>query len=223
MQLSSPKNLPKLDRPREKLIRVGAPSLTDLELVQVILGSGVKGMHVAQIAAEVIKVINSRGQLDLNANQLMRVKGLSIAKVTAILAAIEFAKRYQATSEFIIDDPEKVIPLVSEYAFARQEHLVCITLDGARRVIARRLITVGTLNNTLIHPREVFADAIVDRAASIILVHNHPSGICEPSEDDIKVTNVIKTAGNILGIELVDHLIITKQNRWCSIYKNFYN
>lgn len=221
MKLSSPKNLPKLDRPREKLIRLSPSSLTDLELIQVIIGSGVRGSHVAQIAVEVMKVINARGQLELSINQLIQIKGLSIAKASTILAAIEFAKRYQSTGEFIIDDPEKIIPLVAEYSYAKQEHLICITLDGAHRVIAKRLITVGTLSNTLIHPREVFADAIVDRAAAIILVHNHPSGICEPSEDDIQVTKKIHEAGNILGIELWDHLIITKQNGWYSMSRNF--
>lgn len=221
MQLSSPKNLPKLDRPREKLIRLSPSTLTDLELMQIIIGSGVKGHHVAEIAAEVIKVINSRGQLELSISQLLAIKGLSEAKASTILAAIEFAKRYQAVGEFIIDDPEKVIPLVSEYAFARQEHLICITLDGAYRIIAKRLVTVGTLSNTLIHPREIFADAIVDRAAAIILVHNHPSGICEPSEDDLNVTKTIREAGNILGIEVWDHLIITKQNGWYSMRRSF--
>lgn len=221
MQLSSPKNLPKLDRPREKLIRLSPATLTDIELMQVVIGSGVKDHHVAEIAAEVIKTINSRGQLELSINQLLQIKGLSEAKATAILASIEFAKRYHATGEFVVDDPEKVIPLVAEYSYARQEHLISITLDGAHRVIAKRLVTVGTLNNTLIHPREVFADAIADRAAAIILIHNHPSGICEPSEDDIKVTRSIREAGNILGIELWDHLIITKQNGWYSMSRNF--
>ena len=112
----------------------------------------------------------------------------------------------------IIDSPEKAVELLADIRDKKQEYFVCLTLDGANRLIAKRVVTIGTLTASLVHPREVFADAIADRAASIIVAHNHPSGSLEASQADKEVTNRLRQAGQLLGISLVDHIIITKDH-----------
>jgi DNA repair protein RadC len=109
-----------------------------------------------------------------------------------------------------ITKPEDILPLIAEYRQKRQEHFICLTLNGAGEVLGNRVITVGLLNHSLVHPREVFAEAITDRAASIICVHNHPSGSLEPSSQDIAITNQLREAGSLIGIQLIDHIIVTK-------------
>lgn len=217
MQLASPKLLPRLDRPREKLIHGGAARLTDLELLQLIIGSGVKGHSVTDIAGQVLDRIKSSGYLYTSIHSLVGIKGLSSAKMAAILAAMEFAHRYHLNEQIVLDTPAKVLPLVTDIAGAKQENLVLITIDGAFRLLNKRLVSLGTLTNTLVHPREVFADAVADRAACVILVHNHPSNICIPSGEDKSVTKAMCEAGKLLGIPVYDHIIITKNNGWYSM------
>lgn len=225
MQLSSPKKLHKLDRPREKLIKLGADALTEHELLQVIIGSGSKEKHVGLLAEEVLQILHQENSLgskhaftsDIQA--LLQVKGLSVAKASAVMAALEFGFRFSSNKKTIIEI-EEVLSLVWEYSRYRQEHLISLSLDGANRLIAKRVVTVGTLSQTLIHPREVFSDPIADRAAGIILAHNHPSGEVEPSKDDIKVTSTLLKAAKILGIRLIDHIIFDADSRYYSFSEN---
>ena len=202
----------KLDRPREKLQAKGASALSDFELLQALIGSGNAQADVSKIARETLKIIKANGT-NVTYDQLQHVTGMGAAKVTEILAALELSKRYLLTSDQpIIDSPEKAVEQLADIRDKKQEYFVCLTLDGANRLIAKRIITIGTLTSSLVHPREVFADAITDRAASIIVAHNHPSGSTEISEDDRVVTVRLEEAGTMLGISVKYHLIVTKKN-----------
>lgn len=200
------------DRPREKLQIKGASALSDFELLQALIGSGNKQADVYKIARETLKLIKASGA-EVSYDELAKVTGLGLAKITEILAALELSKRYLLkTDQPIIDSPEKAVEQLSDIRDKKQEYFVCLTLDGANRLIAKRIITIGTLTSSLVHPREVFADAITDRAASIIVAHNHPSGNLEASDADIQVTERLQQAAELLGISLADHIIITSND-----------
>ena len=199
-----------LDRPREKLARYGTARLSDLELLMAIIGSGNARADVGKIARQVLKLLRAKGG-ELSYDDLRGVVGLGEAKIPVILASLELARRYLLDSDqSIIDSPEKAVELLADIRDKKQEYFVCLTLDGANRLIAKRVVTIGTLTASLVHPREVFADAIADRAASIIVAHNHPSGSLEASQADKDVTNRLAEAGKLLGITLNDHIIVTK-------------
>lgn len=203
---------PKIDRPREKLARYGTARLSDLELLMAIIGSGNARADVGKIAREVLKIVRQKGG-DVSYDDLRGVVGLGEAKIPVILASLELARRYLLDSDQpIIDSPEKAVELLTDIRDKKQEYFVCLTLDGANRLIAKRVVTIGTLTASLVHPREVFADAIADRAASIIVAHNHPSGSLRPSQVDITTTERLKYVGELLGVPLVYHLLITKQS-----------
>ncbi len=210
MSISKISDISKLDRPREKLQSKGSAALSDFELLQALIGSGNAQADVTTIAKATLKLVWKYGA-DVTYEQLQTVVGLGSAKITEILAAIELSKRYLISSDQpIIDSPEKAVEQLLDIRNKKQEYFVCLTLDGANRLIAKRTITIGTLTASLVHPREVFADAITDRAASIIVAHNHPSGSLQPSDADIEVTKRLKVSANLLGVELVDHIIVTK-------------
>lgn len=200
------------DRPREKLQAKGPEALSDFELLQALIGSGNAQADVSQIARETLKLFKLKGA-SINYEDLKKVSGLGPARITEILSALELSKRYLIDSEQpIIDSPERAVEQLSDIRDKKQEHFVVMTLDGANRLIAKRIVTIGTLNSSLVHPREVFADAITDRAASIIVAHNHPSGSPEPSQADIDLTNRLKEAGKLIGINVLDHILVTKNN-----------
>ena len=200
---------PKDLRPREKLQRRGAASLSDYELVMAIIGSGNAVADVTQISREVLKVIRARGN-DLQYDDLIKVKALGPAKATQLMASFElWRRRLVAPDQPIIDNISDVVEQLADIRGKKQEHFVCLSLDGANRLINRRIVTVGILNASLVHPREVFADVITDRAAGIIVAHNHPSGTIEPSPEDIQTTKRLKQAAELLGIGFYDHIIVT--------------
>lgn len=200
------------DRPREKLKAKGAAALSDFELLQALIGSGNKQADVATIARRTKKLLQQHGP-DITYEQLQEVTGLGAAKITELLASLELSKRYLIDEEKpIIDSPEKAAEQLNDIRNKKQEHFVVITLDGANRLINKRTITIGTLTASLVHPREVFADAITDRAASIIVGHNHPSGNLQPSKADKEITTRLKEVGELLGIHIIDHLIINKSS-----------
>ena len=202
----------KLDRPREKLLTKGAAALSEFELLQAIIGSGNKQANVSQIAKSIHKLLAQFGH-DIPPTELRRVTGLGSAKISELLAAFELSKRHLIVGEQpIIDSPEKAVEQLADIRDKKQEHFVCLTLDGANRLIAKRIITIGTLTSSLVHPREVFADAITDRAAGIIEAHNHPSRSLDPSKADLEVTTRIRESATLLGITMLDHIILTKIN-----------
>ncbi|HEX4662656.1 MAG TPA: DNA repair protein RadC [Candidatus Saccharimonadales bacterium] len=209
-------DLHKNDRPREKLQIKGPKSLSDFELLQALIGSGNKQADVSQIAKKALDLIRAH-RAEVSYEQLDQISGLGPAKITEILAALELSKRYLLSHEQpIINCTEAAVAQLTDIRNKKQEYFVALTLDGASRLIAKRTITIGTLNKSLVHPREVFADAITDRAAHIIVAHNHPSGGLAPSKADRDVTMRLVATGKILGINLIDHIVVTKAG-WKSI------
>jgi DNA repair protein RadC len=165
---------------------------------------------VTKIARDVRKLLAEKGSV-LTYEDLLGVKSLGPAKATQIMAGFELWRRqFEVSERPIIDSPEKAVAQLADIRDKKQEYFVCLTLDGANRLIAKRVISIGTLTSSLVHPREVFADAITDRAASIIVAHNHPSGNAEASQADLDVTRRLREAGELLGIVLIDHVLLAK-------------
>ncbi|MDL1968136.1 MAG: DNA repair protein RadC [Deltaproteobacteria bacterium] len=211
-------DIPKSDRPREKLQIKGAESLSDLELLAVLLGSGTKKHDVMTLANNILKVIDQSGGTS-DVNSLQQIEGVGSAKAALIAAALEFARRRIRPEGTKISSPAEVLPLISHFADRKQEYFICLSLNGANEVITSRVVSVGLVNKTQVHPREVFADPITDRASSIIVAHNHPAGTLTPSKEDIKITSQLKSAGKTLGIRLLDHIIFNHKG-YFSFQKN---
>ena len=199
-------------RPREKLAAKGAASLSDYELLMAIIGSGNKQADVTKIARDLQKLLQDKGR-ELTFDDLLSIGSLGPAKSTQIMAGFElWRRRFESSEQPVIDSPDKAADQLADIRDKKQEYFVCLTLDGANRLISKRIITIGTLTSSLVHPREVFAEAISDRAASIIVAHNHPSGNLQSSDADRQVTERLKEAGTLLGINLVDHIIVTSKD-----------
>ena len=197
------------DRPREKLLGKGAASLSDQELLAVLLGKGTIKIDVMTLAAKLARVIDEHG-LDVSAQHLKQFGAIGDAKAAVILAAIEFARRRIKPEGVKIETPADLVPHVRHYADRKQEHFLCASINGANEILNVRVISIGLIDRSPVHPREVFADALADRAAGIIVAHNHPSGSLEPSASDIEITRQLKSAGAIVGIELLDHIIFNQ-------------
>jgi len=200
------KNLPEKERPREKLHQKGPEALSDIELIAILLGSGTKDHDVMKISGRILKVLDSNPKQP-SIEELQQIEGVGFAKATLIAAALEFARRRIRPEGLKITTPADVLPLIQHYADRKQEHFICISINGANEVIASRVVSVGLVNKTQVHPREVFADPITDRASAIIVAHNHPSGGLTPSKEDFEITNQLKASGETLGIRLLDHII----------------
>ncbi len=199
-------DIPAMDRPREKLHRKGPRALSDQELLAILLGSGSRGEDVMRVAARILAALDG-GRVEPQTVELQKIKGVGPAKAAIIAAALEFARRRIRPEGVTVTEPPSVLPLIRHYADRKQEHFLCISLSGAKEVLATRVVSIGLVDQTPVHPREVFADPIVDRAAAIIVAHNHPGGSLTPSEQDLAMTRRLAAAGNTLGIELLDHII----------------
>lgn len=204
------RELPEHSRPREKLCERGAASLTDEELVAAILGMGIAGIDVRTIAKQVSGLISEYRE-GLTLAHLLSVPGIGLAKGSQILSAFELARRHLLKETVKIQSAIDVLPLLADIAIKAQEHFVCITLNGANEVIEKRIVTIGLLDRSLVHPRDVFADVIVDRAAAVIFAHNHPSGNLVPSDEDLKTQDRLLQAARILGIRVLDHIVVAKR------------
>ena len=202
-------DIPEADRPREKLLRKGAAALSDQELLAVLLGKGTPGMDVMKLADKLARLIDEKG-LDVQAEELSQFAGVGDAKATLILAAIEFARRRIKPEGAKIVTPADLLPHVRHYADRKQEHFLCASINGANEILNIRVVSIGLIDRSPVHPREVFADALSDRASAIIVAHNHPAGSLEPSLSDIEATKQIKAAGDVLGITLLDHIIFNR-------------
>ena len=195
--------------PREKLQKRGAEALSDIELLQAVIGSGGKDNDFRQIAKTLNAAINKLGPENLTLGDVKSIKGIGDAKATVVFAALEFwRRRLIKQTAPLIDSPAKAVDHLDHIKNKKQEHFVLLTLNGARRLINSRIVTIGTLVASLVHPREVFSFAIEDRAASIIVAHNHPSGMLDISDADREVTRQLRLAGEIIGIRLDDHIIV---------------
>lgn len=202
--------IPKHDRPREKLLAKGAHALSDQELLAVLLGKGSAQMDVMTLAAKLSRVVDEKG-LGVRIDDLTGLAGVGEAKATLLLAAIEFARRRIKPEGLKISTPADVLPLLQHFSNRKQEHFLAVSINGANEVLQVRVVSIGLIDRSPVHPREVFADALTDRASGIIVAHNHPSGSLEPSPSDIDTTRQIKQAGEIVGIELLDHIIFNRK------------
>ncbi len=203
------KELPDRERPREKLWDRGASSLSDKELIMVLLGSGNKKQPVPVLAAALLEILD--GNQDPDMECLTRIKGMGQAKAAVICAALELGRRRIVHHGFQVKTPADVYPLLRHFADRTREHFICVSLNGAHEVIRTDVVSIGLVNRTLVHPREVFATPLQERAVAIIVAHNHPSGNLTPSPEDLEVTERLKEAGNVVGIEVLDHLIFSDE------------
>jgi len=209
-------DLPKEERPRERLVKFGEQALSVQELLQLILGRGIAGESVVITAQKLLSQFGSLQKLaEASIEELSSVKGIGLAKATQMKAVFEIGRRLSTQAAPYkskeLTDPEKVYRLIkSKLKDYHKEHFYIIVLNSRNWSVAE--VSVGSLNASIVHPREVFAEAIKNKAASVIFVHNHPSGDPEPSEGDLVVTKRLVEAGKILEIEVVDHIIITNTN-----------
>ena len=204
------RDMHKDDKPREKIIKKGVEALKNEELMALLLGRGIQGKDVRKLSKEIIGIMD-RDHENMSLEKLCDIHGLGIAKASQILASLELSKRYLIRTNRRITDAKDVYEELHKYANRQQEHFLTITLDGASHIINTRTVFIGTLNQSLVHPREVFADAIADRAAGIIIAHNHPSGTLEASRADVAITQRLMEVSKLVGIELLDHVILSKQ------------
>jgi len=214
------RDLPRQERPRERLQKFGPEALSAQELLALVIGRGIPKKSVMSIAQELlVRFGNVRAISQATIEELSQIKGIGLAKAAQIKACFELGKREELEPElknFNIKDPESVVKAIrASIKDKAKEHFKLILLNPRNKIIGISTISIGTLNASLVHPREVFKDAIMHTAASVVLAHNHPSGDPEPSEDDIKITKKLVDSGKILGIEVLDHIIIGKNN-FCS-------
>jgi len=188
----------------------GVTALSDMELLMVVLGSGNSRHDVRRLSEMIHRVLEEKKEA-ITINDLKEIPGIGLAKASQVMAALEYGRRRLDQTYEKIRKKEDVVSLLGEYRTKKQEHFLVLTLDGANRLIGKWVVFIGTLNASMVHPREVFAHAISDRAASIILVHNHPSGQLEASKEDMTVTERLCRAGELLGIDILDHIILTAQ------------
>lgn len=209
------KDLPAHERPREKLLTQGADSLRDSELLAILLRTGTKGKSVLKIAEEILRKYPKRALLDVSYEDLKKVKGISAAKAATLLAAFALSGRIleaQQSGRPLIETVEQAVAQIHDIRTHKREHFVALYLNARNELIHRENISVGTVNASIIHPRDVFAPAIENNATSVIVAHNHPSGDTTPSPEDREVTVRLKEAGQLLGISLLSHVVVTKDS-----------
>jgi DNA repair protein RadC len=210
------RDLPAAERPRERLKARGADSLSSPELLAILIGKGVSGKSVLTIANELISRFHGvQGVGDATIEELSAVRGVGVAKAAQIKAAFELGKRRDLGPDIdqrSITNPQSLAKIIrSNLQDKTKEHFKLVLLNTRNKIIDISTISVGTLNASLVHPREVFKSAVTHSAASIILVHNHPSDDPEPSIDDVTLTRRLADAGRLMGIEVLDHIIVTKK------------
>lgn len=203
------KDLPKVDRPREKLEKYGPDKLSNSELLAILLGTGTKGTNVIELSNRILKKFSGEGLTKASVIDLKTTFGLGSAKACEIVACFELGRRFLKDKKVRLHlSPTDVFERLRDIRDLKKEHFVTLFLDSRNQEIRQEIISVGTLNASLVHPREVFELAISCNAAQIIIAHNHPSNDLEPSMEDIEVTKRLVEAGKLLGIEVTDHIIV---------------
>jgi DNA repair protein RadC len=206
------REMPKVERPREKLIEKGPENLKDEELLAILLRTGTKEKSALDLAREILRKFSKKKFQKLRYQDLIKIKGINSAKACEILAAIEFTKRILKVEE-VLPKIESVKDVVAQFSYLREkqrEHLTALYLNARNEVVFKKHLFVGTLDANICHPREIFKYALEKNSASVILVHNHPSGDPTPSKADLEITKRIQEAGKIMGIDVLDHVIISK-------------
>jgi len=207
------REMPKIERPREKLIEKGPENLKDEELLAILLRTGTREKSALDLAKQILKKFPKKKFQKLRYEDLIKIKGIDKAKACTILAAIELTKRILKLGEETLPKIESVKDVVAQFSYLREkqrEHLAALYLNARNEVVFKKHLFVGTLDANICHPREIFKYALEKNSASVILVHNHPSGDPTPSKADLEITKRIQEAGKIMGIDVLDHVIISK-------------
>jgi DNA repair protein RadC len=206
------RDLPRVQKPRERLAEKGVDALKDSELLSILIQSGYRGMSALELSKKVLASHSLRELMELPLAQLEKLKGIGRAKACTIRAAFALAGRALLLDEGLLPTvrtPQDAVDQVAAIRTYRKENFVLLCLDARNQLIHKETVSVGTLNASLVHPREVFQIALARSAASVILAHNHPSGDTSPSEEDVEITRRMAKAGQIMGIEVLDHLIVS--------------
>ncbi len=207
------KDLPKVERPREKLISKGAQNLKDEELLAILLRTGREGKNVLDLAKQILNKFSKKRFFKMKYEDLIKIDGIDQSKACTILASQELIQRALKVRDESLPQIKSIQDVLAQAVYMRdktREHLMAIYLNARNEMVYKKPMFVGTLNANLVHPREIFNEALKQNAASVILVHNHPSGNPEPSEDDLEITKRLIEAGKIMGIDVLDHIIIAK-------------
>jgi adenine-specific DNA-methyltransferase len=208
------KDIPKVDRPRERFLQKGADALSKSELLAILLGSGIKGKNVKQLSEQIIRKFGSKF-LTLSVDDLLEIHGIGKAKALQIVSALELTKRFYdelSPRNNIVLSAQDAISLTSEIKDKKKEHLVCLYLNARNTLLQKEVVSIGTLDKSIVHPREIFGPAVELRAAGIILVHNHPSGDVTPSKQDIDVVQTLLEAGKLMGVNVIDFIIVSEND-----------
>ena len=208
-EFKSIKEMKTEEKPREKIKSLGASCLSDNELLCAMLGSGCNGISVNELAQRVLDYLAVNDCQEICFEELAGIKGMGNAQTALVCASVEFGRRMQLAVRPRCSTSNEVFEHIKHYGDRMQEHLICVMFNGALEVTDTRVITVGLVDNTQVHPREVFAQAIKTRASAIVIAHNHPSGNLKPSSQDLAVTQSMINAGKILGIRVMDHIIFS--------------
>ena len=217
------KDLPEQNRPRERFLKYGPETLSDAELFAIILRTGTTGENVIDMANRLIKEYGLNNLFECSLKELQKIKGIGPDKGMQILAMAELGKRYNSSKQDIkkISGPKDVFDLFHErLKNEKQENFYIVMLNTHNNIIAEYLVSKGTLDTSVLHPREIFKPAIKNSSSKIILVHNHPSGDPTPSREDLEITKIIIDSGDLLGIKVVDHIIIGKEKYWSRTNEN---
>lgn len=220
------KDIPKSDRPFERLIIYGVESLSNEELLAIIFKTGTRGISSKELGSSLLSSLGSIKKLnDIDYNYLKNFKGIGMSKACNLLASIELGKRINREVDNIINTKLNSASLVYKFykdkiGNKKQEYFYCVYLDNNKKIISDKLLFIGTLNYSVVHPREVFKEAYLVGASAIICIHNHPSGNVLPSRQDYDVTNNLMKVGQLLGIKLLDHIIISKNNYYSFVENN---
>jgi DNA repair protein RadC len=194
-------------QPREKCLKKGVAALSDVELLAAMLGSGTKRYPVMQLAQKISAHLKNSDQID--PQDLTQISGIGQAKAVQLVASLEFARRRFFKTRPVIQSCQDLVRELNSFAQRQQEYFLCVSLNGARELLATRIICVGNLNRVHVKPCDVFTEAISDHATYVYLAHNHPCGQLRPSLQDRQTTRLIRIAGRVLGIDVLDHLILS--------------
>ena len=222
------RDLPLSERPRERLLKLGSEALSAQEILALILGRGIKGESVMVTSQRLLSRFgNLKGVANASMEELSEIKGIGPAKAAQIKAAVELSKRLESVADESqkppIKSPADVATIVrGQLKGKKKEHFLVLCLDTRNRLINCKPVSMGSLDTSVVHPREVFKEAISSSAASVIFVHNHPSGDPEPSKEDIELTKRLSKAGEIMGIEVLDHIIVCDKSYLSLKAKNLF-
>jgi len=209
----SPLALPLAQRPRERLLSRGPQALSDADLLAILLNTGIKGKNVSDLAEDLLGLLDRNREIP-EVREISQLSGMGNSKACAVAAMLEFGRRRWGSFGSSVKNPSDIFSLIRHNADRKQERFISLSLNGAHEVLSTRVVTVGLVNRTIVHPREVFADLIQDRAAAFIVAHNHPSGQLDPSPEDDEITDRLQKAAVILGLYFIDHLIFSETAWW---------